>query len=104
MTDIPVKELRGLFRGVATIGGIIHTQNGFRGDELKAMAGRMDNYLRLLLQESQEKDLGVIAQWLYRRYATKADRETEWEMQGGKVKGPWLGDAQGILDALKAVE
>ncbi len=42
----------------------------------------------------------VIARWLYRRYAIKADREVTWEMQGGKVKGPWLGDAQAILDAL----
>ena len=48
-----------------------------------------------------EMDLEIIAQWLFRRYAITADREVTWERQGGKVKGPWYGDAQGILDALE---
>ena len=44
----PVKELRGLFKGVARIGDIIHTQNSYRGEELKKMSARMDNYLAVL--------------------------------------------------------
>ena len=50
------------------------------------------------------EDLEIIARWLYRRYAIKNDRFVTWERQGGKVKGPWYGDAQGILDALAVAQ
>ncbi len=51
---------------------------------------------------ADDTDLEVVARWLYRRYAVKPDREITWERAGGKLKGPWYGDAQGILDALRA--
>ena len=47
--------------------------------------------------------LEIIAKWLHRRYAVKVprDRASPWELLGGKLKGPWYGDAQGILDAIE---
>ena len=45
--------------------------------------------------------LEIIAKWLFRRYAVKQDRGLVWDLLGGKIKGPWYGDAQGILDAIE---